>query len=303
MDMFHPSKKQLLEYGLFGENSDLVKDHIQSCPECKRIAFAAQKASAPEADSTASSSSVRNRILSTYDAIEAEYNKAPFREKVLRFRKYVPAATAAAIVIAATAVFLTASGNESASIVAQDVKGKATANSKDIVLGKSIKQGLKLVTGNESRLELSGKALLLKAGSDTSFVVRKAIIDKKTGRTVFDAIIDHGMVAASFDDEKILKSTLRTPHAKIVSREGSHFVLSVDNDKTQLLLKQGNATIMPLDGKSEVKLEEGFSYTVQNPNGSKTIPLVEQREVSLSDDNSVSDDDDDLDAGNTLFEN
>lgn len=300
LKMFHPSEKELLEYGLFGSSKLPVEEHIESCPECKRIAAAALKASSPLSNNIKSSASAINRILATYDSIKIEQNT--FRGKVRPYKKYVPFAAAAVIVFAVAAVFLS-SGNESASIVAQGVRGKATANSKDIIQGKSIKQGFKLVTGNESRLELMGKALHLKAGSDTSLMVRKAIIDKKTGRTVFDVTISHGLVSASFDDEQILKSTLRTPHAKIISREGTHFVLSVDNDKTKLFVKQGNASLMPLEGKSEFKLEEGYNYTIQNPNGSpKTIPLVEQREVSLTD-NDITDDDDDLDVGNILFEN
>jgi hypothetical protein len=297
LKMFHPSEKQLLEYALLGDNKSLIESHVLECPDCHRIVNAAQKAVSSPIISIKNSDSLKNRILSTYDKIQTEHKT--FQQNVLPFKKYLPFAVAAVIILAVSAVFLS-SGNESASIVAQGVRGKATANSKDIIQGKSIKQGFKLVTGNESRLELMGKALLLKAGSDTSLVVKKAVIDKKTGRTVFDVTISHGLLTASFDDEQILKSTLRTPHARIISREGSHFVLSVDNDKTQLILKQGNASVMPLDGKSEVKLEEGYSYTVQNPNGSpKTIPLVEQREVSYSD----NDDDDDLDEGTALFEN
>jgi hypothetical protein len=301
--MNHLQKIDLLRYVLHSSEVDYdpsLKRHVSSCLKCRKSTASLSKKLFLQQKHKTPPKAVLSRILDTFETISTE--NVPFHKTPI-FKKYAPVAAILAFVLT-TGLIVYSRTNESTPLVTQSVKGSATANSKKLVEGKIVNTGFLVITGKESRLALEGKSVRLKAGSDTSIIIKKAIIDKKTGKTVFDLVIDRGSVSASFDQDTILKSTLRTPHVKIVSREGSRIVLSVDGDKTQVVVKQGNASLSPTEGKDVVRVEEGFGYTIS---GSKdggaangVTSTIEQHEILLSEDD---DDDVDVDLGSLFIEN
>jgi hypothetical protein len=301
--MIHLREKDLLRYVLHSSDVDFdpsLKRHVLSCLKCRKSTASLSKKLFPRQKFKTPSKAVLSRIVDTYEKISIE--KIPFYATPL-FKKYAPVAAVFSILLTAGLIAYSMS-NESTQMVTQSVKGSATANSRKLVEGKVVNTGFLVITGKESQLALEGKSVRLKAGSDTSIIIKKAIIDKKTGKTVFDLVIDRGSVSASFDQDTILKSTLRTPHVKIVSREGSRIVLSVDGEKTQVVVKQGNASLSPTEGKEVVQVEEGYGYTISGSkegSASKGVSSsIEQHEISLSDDD---DDDVDVDLGSLFIEN
>jgi hypothetical protein len=152
------------------------------------------------------------------------------------------------------------------------------AGRNEVKQGQSLIPGVLLTTGDNSRLALIyGTIMKLNAGPHTKMYITKSRIDKKTGRTYFELVVDSGVIIAVFDKSGNLEYTLKTPHGMVSSR-GSTIAMQVDNTKTRVAVKEGEVNMTSSRGRT-VNSEEGNEYTITSKGvEASTAPSDEEYE-------------------------
>ena len=291
--MKHFSIKQLLMIrsgDLSSRKRAVMEKHMQSCSRCSTVRKAIDLFLSPSAKvkEYAPSSDVYTRVMSYYDnALSLAIAPKTF---VYRLRAAAPRLAAAgfiAVLVCGSLVYYNSLDN-GAQIKASNVTGIVKDGQKVVTKGRSFSSGSRVETGDNSRIALvSGDMMNLHAGQQTSFLIKTAHKEKNTGKTVFNVVMDKGTVAASFNKNKNLEYTLKTPHATITSR-GSQIVVKVDNDRTQLLMKSGSAVISSASG-TNITAEEGNGYTIlptlslNSDDGTSKDDIVNEGQLSAPD--------------------
>ncbi len=263
----HVSKGALI--GFFQGSAGLGKGneisaHIETCPICKKNLEVLKRITSPANNKNLKpDKAVLSRINSYYDSLAAKPSIKPDKAGPLwlpRFRL----AGAALLIICAGLLIYTVSWFfqfENANMRALRVKGLVKVDKHNLHKGQILYPGEILTTGDNSKLVIIyGTAVKLNAGPHSRIYITKSRIDKKTGKTYFELMLEKGVILAVFDKSGNLAYTLKTPHGA-VSSDGSTVAMEVDSSKTQVIVKEGLANLSSEYGRS-VNSVQGTGYTI-----------------------------------------
>ncbi len=266
--------------------------HINLCPECARELEMVRAITAPsQGKAPRPGAKILARVLSFYDRTAASRkNDAPARISAVPAPRFRFAAGTVSLLAACVAVYFLYSHFqfENAPMLASHVKGHVRADKNKLRTGQSLKPGVIVTTGENSRLAIIyGKIVKLIAGPETRIYITKSHIDRKTGKVFFEMVVDRGTIIAVFDKSGNLEYTLKTPHGKVNSI-GSRIALKVDSSKTRVVVKNGSANLASSHGNS-VNSEEGNGYSITNTEVTSALDSSDDDEGTTLYDNTVRD--------------
>ena len=265
--MTHCSLKSILQYhqgACTQKKKAVIQKHMMECSRCAAVSRAVAAIVRPAGKMLvlkSPSAAVRSRVLSYYDQALERKRVYSLTERLRSPKVRLAAAAFISAILALSVFFALAPVEHNAKIRAMKVSGIVKSGKHVVTKGRSLVPGSHVETGRDSQVALaSGDMMKLKAGEQTSLLIKSAHKEKDTGKTVFGVVVEKGTLSAQFDQSKNLEYTLQTPHATIMSK-GSEIVVKVDTDRTRLLMKSGSAVVSSSSGNN-ITAEQGDAYTI-----------------------------------------
>ncbi len=285
----HPEKERILNYLLSEGKPDTgTGEHISHCETCKSIYndFAAilQKS---DVSGISPSEGLEERIFNGphtgESLIEIDRERGTFNRIKLSL------AIAAILVMALVFNLVMNRGAEkNITISLKNISGDVLLDN-DIILHQTDIHDIHMITtGNESKVDINYEDLFtINLGCNSVFRIEKVDSYKKNEKRDFIFSLLKGIVYSRFKhDKENNRFSFFTPNSKIYSI-GTKFILTADNNKTILLLKEGTVKLKstkPVQGKtagSEMTATHNKKYIITDVIESDVISDEENLLIKL----------------------
>jgi ferric-dicitrate binding protein FerR (iron transport regulator) len=258
----HPTGKQLIDRALNGAAPEEVQNHIDQCARCQNRLERYEGFMQPSDNSKIEpSAAVWQRLERTLREKQVEAQPARGSRR-LRWTLAIAGPAMAAAVVVFGIVFnpLQPVVEKEFFTVAQQGGDVSLDGNKEKPV---LKSGTAINTGTGGHVVLcDGKTVTLTLGSDAVFIIKRSQYDRNGKRYLFDLELQKGTLHARFDhDKQHFAYTITTPDARIHSI-GTEFLLSVEENASELYLTEGSVTLDAMKGDSSVKAEAGNKYNI-----------------------------------------